>query len=113
MVDSTPIREAQELIEGCIGLLEAEQQTFLILRIRTDLESALNSLGAIQTVSLPPVRTKSVTNLAGIDDGEPSAYDVKHDGTTIIFESSPGEFPHSLEVKLPPAKMADADAEVD
>ena len=111
MVDSAPIQRAQELIEGCIGLLEAEQQTFLILRIRTDLELAIQSLRAIQTVALPPVRTKSVTNLADIDDGEPSAYDVSHDGTVVIFESGPGEFPRTAEFKIPPAEMTETEVD--
>ena len=113
MVDQTPILRAKELIQGCIELLEGEQQTFLILRLRTDLEAAIDSLGAIQTVALPPFRKNSVKNLAEIDDGEPSAYDVTHDGTTIILDAPPGEFPRTLEVKIPPAELnVEADDEL-
>ena len=113
MVDQTPILRAQELIQGCIELLEGEQQTFLNFRLRADLSEAIDSLRAIQTVALPPFTPKSVKNLEGIDDGEPSAYEVNHDGTTIIYDAPPGEFPRSTKFQIPPARMPDVEADDD
>ena len=71
MIDQQPIVEARTLLQDLMVLLESEQQSFLTLRCRTDIQKVLECLSALQTVKLPPV----TLHLSDIDTGEPTAYD--------------------------------------
>ena len=90
VVEDSQISIAKMLIQQCIELVEAEpQQTFTLMRLKTDLEAANEALEAVQTVAIapladgvgvevlvPPPSQYTTKNLAEIDDGEPSAYEV-------------------------------------
>ena len=93
VVEDSQISIAKMLIQQCVELVEAEpQQTFTLMRLKTDLEAANEALEAVQTVAIapfaagiegvevlvpPPSRYKT-KSLAEIDDGEPSAYEVNN-----------------------------------
>ena len=71
-LEDKPISEAVQILGECIALIDDEpQQTFLLRRLRTDMETARNALRAVQTVVVPPVN-----DIRWIDGGEPTAYEV-------------------------------------
>ena len=117
MVDQAPIQKAQELIRKCIELVEGEQQTFTTFRLRADLDEALEALSAVQTVALPPSAPQPVTNLEGIDDGEPSAYELdkpygmriirEADKTTLVVGKPPQCFPIEHRIEFPKMETTD------
>lgn len=77
IADSKPIAEATKLIQDSIDELSTGQMTFTTLRVITDLKTALESLGAVQTVALPPI------DLRPYDDGDVVAYDVVPQKKTV------------------------------
>ena len=87
MVEDAQIRNAREIIQQCIELVELEpQKTFFLMRLHTDLKAALDALEAVQTIVVAPladgmdvmtlVPPPQSYDISGIDDGEPSAYEV-------------------------------------
>ena len=125
MVDNEPIQNARMLIQQCIELVELEpQQDFLQLRLITDLNKALESLEAVQTVVLAPqkgvvphtyplgVKPPPVVDLLELDEGEPVSYEVDCEpyGMRIIRESDRativvGKPPRTLSIPFKPQEV--------
>ena len=113
MYEHGPIDEARKQLEECIELIDREpQQSFFLMRLRSDLVTVRDALNAVQTIVVAPLADGIDANvatpppmqglhnaveavyagnppqsLADLDDGEPAAYEVDHThGTTIIKE---------------------------